>query len=244
MPRYKIELSYDGSNYFGWQRQPDVPSVQDTIESCLTKLRSNTATEVVGCGRTDTGVHAHHYVLHLDFDPISDFEQFGFKLNKMLPDDIAIQSVKVADDDFHARFNAIERTYRYFIHRKKQPFLVNQSWYFTQELDLGAMNKAANNMVGKKNFTSFSKLHTDVKTNICDVRSAKWFEQDDHRIYFEIRADRFLRNMVRATVGTLVDVGLGKIQPDDINSILEAKNRQAASVSVPPQGLYLWEICY
>lgn len=240
--RYFIELSYNGTDFFGWQRQPDSISVQEVIETNISKLYSNKPMSIVGCGRTDTGVHAANYFAHIDLPETIDAETMVFKLNRMLPDSIAVQRIIQVNDDAHARFNATERTYRYFIHSEKDPFNPN-SWYFPQKLDYNAMNEAAKWLIGKKDFTSLSKLHTDVKTNICDVRSAFW-TIDGNKAYFEISADRFLRNMVRATVGTLTDVGLGKIAPHDINSILEARDRQAASTSVPPQGLFLWKVSY
>lgn len=243
MQRYFIELSYKGTQFFGWQKQPDCISVQEVIETELSKLHSNSPISVVGCGRTDTGVHAHHYILHADLPEIDDCDKFQFKLNRMLPDSIAISRVFPVSDELHARFSATKRTYRYFIHQQKNPFHSEVSWYFPQELDLAAMNKAAAILIGAKDFTSLSKIHTDVKTNICEVNSAKWY-QEKGEIYFEISANRFLRNMVRATVGTLIDVGLGKLNPEDIITILEAKDRGAASTSVPAQGLFLWQIEY
>jgi tRNA pseudouridine38-40 synthase len=244
MQRYFFELSYNGSEFHGWQIQPNAHSIQEEIESKLSRLHSNAPVKVVGCGRTDTGVHAHHYILHVDIPEISDTNQFLMKLNRMLPDSIAISKIYPVSDDQHARFSATARTYRYFIHSKKDPFQAKTSWYMSQKLDIVKMNEAAKYLLGKKDFTSLSKLHTDAKTNICDVRIAKWVEGDDTSIYFEIQADRFLRNMVRATVGTLIDVGLGKLQPDDIPTILAAMDRQAASTSVPAHGLYLWKIEY
>ena len=241
--RYFLELSYDGTDYYGWQRQPKDLSVQEVIENQLTKLNSNKPVSIVGCGRTDTGVHAHHYLIHADLSFVEDENQLKFKLNRMLPDDIAIHAIYPVHPDAHARFGATARTYRYFIHQKKNPFIVNKSWYFTQELDVQAMNDAARDLIGKKDFTSLSKLHTDVKTNICDVRKAEW-TQNGTELYFEITADRFLRNMVRATVGTLIEVGLGKLKPSNITAILQAKDRGAAATSVPPQGLFLWKIEY
>lgn len=244
MPRYRFDLAYNGRDYFGWQRQPKQISVQEEIEKALTRLNSNEPIHVVGCGRTDTGVHAHHYVMHADLSVKVNTEQYVLKLNHMLSDAISIHSMELTSDDFHARFGATERTYRYFIHQKKDPFIHELSWYFPPELDLDNMNKAAALLIGKKDFTSFSKLHTDVKTNICDLRAAKWIDAGEGRIYFEITADRFLRNMVRATVGTLIDVGLGKLQPEDVLNILNKKDRGEASTSVPPQGLFLWKISY
>lgn len=244
MQRYFVELSYNGTSFFGWQRQPNQISVQEEIENAFTKLNSNIPISVIGCGRTDTGVHAHHYVLHVDFFKVDNLEQLIFKLNRILPESVVIQSIKVVDSDFHARFHAVSRTYRYFINAKKNPFKIDLSWTFTQNLDFEAMNQAGKLLLGTKDFTSFSKVNTDVKTNICTVTKAQWVKVDDTNYYFEITADRFLRNMVRATVGTLIEVGEGKIQPQNVLSILEAKNRGAASLSVPAHGLFLWEVCY
>lgn len=244
MQRYYFELSYNGSTFHGWQRQPNANSVQEEIEKRLSQLHSNEPISVVGCGRTDTGVHAKHFILHADLPVINDYDQFVFKLNKMLPESIAIHSIRPVTESDHARFSATERTYRYFVHTKKDPFLSTSSWYLNQSFDIDKMNEAANYLIGKQDFTSLSKLHTDAKTNICDVRVAKWIQTDAHSYYFEIVADRFLRNMVRATVGTLLDVGLGKLEVTDIPKILAAMDRQAASTSVPAHGLYLWEINY
>lgn len=245
MKRYFIELSYNGKNFFGWQRQPGQISVQEEIETALSKLYSNKEISVVGCGRTDSGVHAKSYFLHVDLpshDGLKDLNQFIFRLNKMLPESIVFHNI--FETEKHARFDAIKRTYRYFVHFKKDPFINEQSWYFPQQLDVKRMNEAAQSLIGTKDFTSLSKLHTDVKTNICTVSDAEWKQESENEWYFEISADRFLRNMVRATVGTLVDVGLGKINPTDITAILNAKDRGAASTSVPAHGLFLWEIDY
>ncbi len=244
MQRYFFELSYKGSDFHGWQIQPNAHSVQEEIQSTLSRLHSNTPVKVVGCGRTDTGVHAHHYILHVDIPEIADTNLFVMKLNKMLPKSIAISTIYPVSDDQHARFSATARTYRYFIHSQKNPFRSESSWYMHQPLNIEQMNEAAKHLLGKQDFTSFSKLHTDAKTNICDVRVANWVPEDNCSLYFEIQADRFLRNMVRATVGTLVDVGLGRLQSNDIPSILAAMDRQAASTSVPAHGLYLWKIEY
>lgn len=244
MQRYFIELSYNGTHFFGWQRQPKQVSIQEEIENAFTKLNSNNPIQVVGCGRTDTGVHAHHYVLHVELEDLQDYNQLVFKLNKILPESIAIHSIKEVANDMHARFNAVSRTYRYFIHQKKDPFKQGTSWYYPQKLDFDAMNKAAQLLLGTKDFTSFSKMNTDVKTNICTVTKAEWMKVDEKNYYFEITADRFLRNMVRATVGTLIEVGMGKKNPESIVEILEAKDRGAASLSVPAHGLFLWEVKY
>lgn len=244
MHRYFVELSYNGTEYFGWQRQPKQISVQEEIENAFTKLNSNNPIQVVGCGRTDTGVHAHHYVLHVELDEVNNLDQLVFKLNKILSESISIHSIKEVANDMHARFNAISRTYHYFIHQKKDPFKKDISWYFPQKLDLESMNKAAQLLLGTKDFTSFSKVNTDVKTNICTVTKAEWVKVNEENYYFEITADRFLRNMVRAIVGTLVEIGVGKMSPESIVEILEAKDRGAASLSVPSHGLFLWEVCY
>ncbi len=244
MQRYFIELSYNGSTYHGWQIQPNAHTVQEEIESKLSRLYSNEPIKVVGCGRTDTGVHAHHYILHVDLPTISNTIQFCAKLNRMLPSSIAIENVYPVSDEQHARFSATARTYRYFIHSKKNPFQAESSLYVYQKLDVQKMNEAAKFLLGRKDFTSLSKLNTDVKTNMCDVKFAKWIQVDENSMYFEITADRFLRNMVRASVGTLLDIGLNKLEPEDLPKILAAMNRQAASTSVPAHGLYLWKIEY
>lgn len=244
MKRYFCELSYNGTIYFGWQRQPEQLSVQQEIEKALTRLNSNVPVSVVGCGRTDTGVHAKQYFLHVDLPEIPDTEQFKYKLNKMLSGNISIQRIYLVDPDLHARFSATTRTYRYFIHQHKDPFLNEFSWHYPQKLDLEAMNEAAKELLGKQDFTSLSKLHTDVKTNICTVNNAQWIKVNEDQIYFEITADRFLRNMVRATVGTLMEVGLGKIDRQDFRQILDKRDRGAAAVSVPAKGLFLWKIEY
>ena len=243
MKRYFIELSYNGRDFFGWQRQPNDRSIQEEIETAITKMHSNQTIKVVGCGRTDTGVHAHHFILHVDLPEISDLEKLKFKLNRMLTASIAIQQIYEVDCDMHARFSATKRTYRYYIHHHKNPFNNQLSWHVQHKLDIDAMNHTAEQLIGTKDFTSFSKLHTDVKTNICTVFHAFW-KQSEEGLYFEICADRFFRNMVRAIVGTLVDVGTKKIEPQSINQILASKNRSAASTSVPAHGLFLWKVEY
>ncbi|MES2799014.1 MAG: tRNA pseudouridine(38-40) synthase TruA [Bacteroidota bacterium] len=244
MKRYFFELSYKGTRYFGWQKQPKQNTVQEEIEKALTKVNSNNSVDVVGCGRTDAGVHAKQYFLHVNLSKIEDLDQYKYRLNKMLPEDIAIHSITEVAEDKHARFDAKKRTYRYFIHQQKEAFHTALSWYFPQLLDFDAMNDAAQELLGKQDFTSLSKLHTDVKTNICTVYDAKWVKINENSAYFEIAADRFLRNMVRATVGTLIEVGIGKITRADFRQILDDKDRGKAAVSVPAHGLFLWEIEY
>jgi len=244
MTRYKFELSYNGKPYFGWQRQPNQISVQEEIETALSKLNHNISISVFGCGRTDTGVHANHYVLHVDFEDGFYHAELKFKLNRILPEGISIQKIETVSADFHARFDAKSRTYRYFIHQIKDPFNVDFSLFHPAQLDFKAMNEGAQFLIGIQDFTSLSKLHTDVKTNICHVSCARWVNTNENQAYFEITADRFLRNMVRATVGTLLEVGTGKIQPFEVERILLQKDRQAAKMSVPGQALFLWEILY
>ncbi len=243
MQRYALELAYDGTAFFGWQVQPNAISVQATIQDCFSKLLSGKAIDLVGCGRTDTGVHASYYVAHLDLENAIDCEQFVYKLNKMLPASIVIFSIQAVSSDFHARFSATKRTYRYFVHQGKSPFLHHSLQLFVP-IDFESMNEAANHLLGTQDFTSLSKLHTDVKTNICSVTKAQWVQVNDKEWYFEITADRFLRNMVRATVGTLLEVGEGKIDAKDIPRILEAKNRSAAKTSVPAHALFLCGVEY
>lgn len=244
MQRYFIELAYNGKDFYGWQIQPNEISVQEVIEQALFRLHSNETYKVVGCGRTDTGVHARHFILHLDIPEVSDKEQFLFKMNSMLPESVALYNISEVDAEKHARFHATARTYRYFIHWNKDPFLIDRSWAIRHSPDFDAMNEAAKHLIAKQDFTSLSKIHTDAKTNICDVRKAVWTQTSDTSAYFEITADRFLRNMVRASVGTLLDVGYEKINGNNLKTILEAKDRQAASTSVPAHGLFLWKVEY
>tara|TARA_B100000508_G_scaffold118450_1_gene98537 strand:- start:52482 stop:53234 length:753 start_codon:yes stop_codon:yes gene_type:complete len=244
MRRFFVEIAYDGSNYAGWQVQPKVPTVQDEIEKNLSLLFSHKKIDIVGCGRTDAGVHANQFYFHVDLEEKFTTSQLAYKLNNMLPKDIAVFNVHIVEDDAHARFDATKRTYRYFIHQQKDPFRNNISWYYPKDLDFKRMNEAARKLIGKKDFTSFSKLHTDVKTNICDLTHAQWYQLEDGIAYFEISANRFLRNMVRAVVGTLIEVGLKNISSTEIQNILAAKDRGKAGVSVPAKGLFLHRVEY
>ncbi|WP_343634311.1 tRNA pseudouridine(38-40) synthase TruA [Fluviicola sp.] len=241
--RYALELAYRGTNYHGWQIQPNASSVQEELEKRLSQLMGNNPVSVVGCGRTDTGVHASYYVLHADLHKEVDTAQLVYKLNKMLPDDIAIFSAQKVSEAFHARFSATSRTYRYFIHRKKNAFLLD-SYHLVSAIDFEAMNRAATRLLGNQDFTSFSKLHTDVKTNRCTVTAAKWHQLTEDSWYFEISADRFLRNMVRAVVGTLLEVGYGNLEEEDLTHIIALKDRGEAKLSVPAKGLFLVDIQY
>lgn len=241
--RYFAELRYDGAAYCGWQRQSAAPSVQQTLEEALSVLlREQTA--VVGAGRTDTGVNAAYYVAHFDtLKPISDCGKLVYKLNTMLPPDIAVYSVQAVGDGAHARFDALQREYRYRIEQSKNPFVRSGSWQYFVPLDVEKMNSAAEHLLRYEDFTSFAKLNSNNKTNICNVTHAHWTKHDD-TLWFSIRANRFLRNMVRAIVGTLVDVGRGRYSPDDFERIIAARDLSLSSGSAPAQGLFLWDVTY
>jgi tRNA pseudouridine38-40 synthase len=241
--RYFIELAFNGCPYHGWQIQPNAISVQETLNNAITILVGERV-NLVGCGRTDAGVNASHFVAHFDVsNPISDCDAFIIRLNRFLKESVRIDRIVRTQDDFHARFNAISRTYHYLIAREKTPFMGNFSWKYTLPLNLQSMCEATSILVGKHDFTSFSKLHTDVKTNICEVREANWYEHSGFLV-FKITADRFLRNMVRSIVGTMIEVGKGKRQPQDIVALLGQKNRSKAGISAPAQGLFLTKVDY
>lgn len=243
MNRYFIYLSYDGSRYNGWQTQPNGTTIQETIEKALTTL-FRTETPIVGAGRTDAGVHARMMVAHFDSD-ISPEELPALvnKLNSFLPNDIAIQGIRQVKNDAHARFDATSRLYRYYITTEKDPFKVNTHYKMHGSLDLENMNACANVLFDYIDFTSFSKLHTDVKTNNCKIMQAEWM-QNGSEFIFTIKADRFLRNMVRAIVGTLIEAGRDKLSERGMKRIIEAKDRRTAGTSVPGHALFLEEIEY
>lgn len=243
-----IELSYLGAPFHGWQSQPNAMSVQQTIEEALsTILRS--PIQIVGAGRTDTGVNARRMYAHFDSDAIiPDTERFLTGLNRLCGKDIAIHKIFKVPDDAHARFDAMSRSYKYFVSFGKSPFSYPLSWYSPSELDMVKMNEAAEVLLITRDFTSFAKLHSDAKTNICRVSEARWEEYTDSYgtpgMVFTITADRFLRNMVRAVVGTLVDVGRGKISKDDFEEIIHKQDRCSAGTSMPGEALFLWDITY
>ncbi len=243
MSRFFIRLAYDGSGYHGWQVQQNAHTVQAEIEDKLSTLLGST-TQLVGCGRTDTGVHAREFFAHFDVErmPFSE-KELSRKLNSFLPGDIAIERIFQVDDEMHARFSAVSRTYKYFIARKKLPFFRHYSYFLNVELDVESMQQAAGLLPGLKDFTSFSKLHTQTATNLCTVTEARW-EQMGDELVFTISADRFLRNMVRAVVGTLLEIGRSKMNPEDITYIIEAKDRSRAGYSVPAHGLFLEKVVY
>ncbi|MDO4320065.1 MAG: tRNA pseudouridine(38-40) synthase TruA [Bacteroidales bacterium] len=242
--RWFIDLAYRGAPFHGWQVQPGVVTVQSTIEDALGRLM-RAPVPVTGAGRTDAGVNARRMIAHVDLpDGFTPGAAFVRSLNAMCGPDIAIRSLRAVAPDAHARFDATERTYRYFVHTAKDPFASGLSWQAPSGLDFDAMNAAASRLIGRRDFTSFSKLHTDVRTNICDLRRAEWIRIDTDRMAFEISADRFLRNMVRAVVGTLVDVGRGKLDADGLMAVLDAKDRCAAGTSMPAGPLFLWDVKY
>lgn len=242
--RYFIRLSYDGTRYHGWQIQPHSTSVQETLQQALgTLLRQSV--DVTGAGRTDTGVHARMMVAHFDVEQLPmPGDQLVYKLNRLLPHDIAVQRVWPVSDELHARFSAYSRTYHYFLHVGKQPFLRHYSWQMFTDLDFDRMNRAAARMMQYTDFTSFSKLNTDQKTNICHITRARWEEIGPGQWRFTVTANRFLRNMVRAIVGTLVEVGRGRMTVDEFCRVIERKDRCSAGESVPAHGLFLVDIKY
>lgn len=240
--RYFIELAYKGTNYNGWQFQPDAPSVQETLANALSTLL-RLKIEIVGAGRTDTGVHARQMFAHFDFHEKIDGEKLTHKLNSFLPKDIAIFRIIELHDDAHARFDAISRTYEYHINTTKNAFECHDSWYFSNELNIALMNKACEILMKHHDFECFSKVHTDVNTFICSISKANWKKNND-KLVFTITADRFLRNMVRAIVGTMINIGLEKTSLKELEEIIESKNRSKAGFSVPAHGLYLTEIKY
>ncbi|HBU78073.1 MAG TPA: tRNA pseudouridine(38-40) synthase TruA [Muricauda sp.] len=240
--RYFVQFSYFGKAYHGWQNQPNAITVQEVLEKALSTLLREKV-EVVGAGRTDAGVHAKQMFCHMDVDSISDIDELVYRLNAFLPDDIAVQAIFPVIDTAHARFDAIERTYEYWLVKEKSPFLFDYAHLVKHPLNLPSMNRAAQLMLNYTDFECFSKSNTDVKTFKCDVREAVW-TVDKEKWVFTITADRFLRNMVRAVVGTLLDVGQGKISPEDIHKIIASKDRGEAGVSVPAKGLYLTKVSY
>lgn len=240
--RYFITLSYDGTAYHGWQIQPHSISVQGELHKALSTLLRQPM-EVVGAGRTDTGVHARKMVAHFDYGEL-DCPQLVYKLNKILPKDIAVQQVEQVADDMHARFSAKSRTYNYFVHLTKDPFHRAYSWQVYGEPDFDLMNRAAEVLMEYRDFTSFSKLNTDTKTNDCTITEAHWDRVGDGQWCFTISANRFLRNMVRAIVGTLLEVGRGRMTIEQLRQVIEAKDRCRAGDSVPGNALFLVEVEY
>lgn len=240
-----MKLAYNGTAYNGWQIQKNAPSVQGTVTDALHLILSRPVT-LTGCGRTDAGVHASEFYAHFDIPADltrDELDQLVFRLNRFIPGDIVIFRIWKVHNDIHARFSAISRTYHYRIHNRKDPFLEGLSWFFHGDPDLGLMNQAANILFEYNDFTSFSKLHTNTKTNLCSVKDASW-DAKGHEMTFRITADRFLRNMVRAIVGTMMDVGMKKMDLDGFRKSIEGRNRSMAGQSVPGHGLYLVKVEY
>jgi len=242
--KYFIKLSYKGTHFHGWQIQPNAISVQEVLTKAFsTILREDI--EITGAGRTDTGVHAINFLAHFESkkNDLNSNAKLLFKLNSFLPKEIALHEIIQVNQNAHARFDASSRTYNYHIHTEKDAFLIETSSYMPYDFDIEAMNNAAKQLLNFTDFTSFSKLHTDVKTNNCKITEAYWTSHN-YKLKFTISADRFLRNMVRAIVGTLLEIGKGKLTIDDFIGIIESKNRSNAGISVPAQGLFLVNIEY
>ena len=241
--RYFITFSYDGTAYHGWQIQPHSLSVQEELQKAMSILLRKPM-EVVGAGRTDTGVHARKMVAHFDHDEEVDCPQLVYKLNKLLPRDIAVLQVEPVAEDMHARFSAKSRTYHYFVHMGKNPFLRSYSWQVYGNIDFELMNQAASVLMEYKDFTSFSKVNTDTKTNDCTITEAHWDRVGEDQWCFTITANRFLRNMVRAIVGTLMEVGRGRMTIEQLRRVIDAKDRCCAGDSVPGNALFLVQVKY
>lgn len=240
--RYFIEISFLGKNYFGWQKQPKSITIQETLEKALsTILRTDIA--ITGAGRTDTGVHAQQMFAHFDTSKSLNVDALAFKLNSFLPPDIAIKAINKVSEEAHARFDAISRSYQYFITTHKNPFLEETAYYFKRNLSLKNMNEAAQLLLTHNDFQCFSRSKTDVKTYLCNITEAYW-ENNGNNLIFNITANRFLRNMVRAIVGTLLQVGEGKLTLLQFKAVLESKQRSKAGASVPAKGLFLVRVTY
>lgn len=243
MKRFFIQLAFNGKNYHGWQLQENAHSVQAEINEKLSLLLGGPI-NVVGCGRTDTGVHAREYFAHFEIEEVTfKTAELASKMNNFLPNDIAVQNIFEVKPGMHARFSATSRTYRYYISKKKNPFLKEQSYFFHVPLKVAEMKRASQYLLDFTDFSSFSKLHSQTNNNNCKVSFAGW-EETGEMLIFTITADRFLRNMVRAIVGTMLEVGKGKIKASEIKNIIEMKNRSEAGFSVPAEGLFLEKVEY
>ena len=244
LTRYFIFISFKGTYYHGWQLQPRSLTIQKILDESLSLILGEKVS-TTGAGRTDAGVHALFFCAHFD-STVNDLDiktDLVFRLNRFLPDDIAITGIRKVKNDANARYSAISRTYRYFITRKKDPFRTETSWFIHGPLDIDLMNMVSGTLTRYDDFTSFSRLHSDNKTNICKVFMAEW-ELEGDTLVFTIKADRFLRNMVRAITGTVVDIGRKKISPAEFEKIIEARDRGSAGMSAPAKGLFLSDIEY
>jgi tRNA pseudouridine38-40 synthase len=242
--RYFIFISYKGTSYHGWQLQPNSVTVQKILDNALSVVLSEDIS-TTGAGRTDTGVHALFFCAHFDSlsSVLAEEKNLIFRLNRFLPEDISVSSIRKVRPDANARYSAVSRTYKYYISRTKDPFFNNSSWFLHGDIDIETMNRACSILLRYSDFTSFSKLHSGSKTNICKICLAFWKEEES-RLVFTIKADRFLRNMVRAIVGTIIETGFGKMNLDEFDEIIVAKDRCRAGVSAPAKGLFLTDIEY
>jgi tRNA pseudouridine38-40 synthase len=243
MKRYFFECCYDGTNYHGWQFQPNAISVQEVIEKSILKFFNETKISIVGCGRTDAGVHANQFFFHLDSHSDIDLKSFTYKLNTILPRDVSVNNGWSVNPDFHARFSALKRTYLYIISTQKNPFDDKFSYLIKENLDVDLMNKCADELLKHEDFTSFSKVNTDVNNNLCEIFECFW-TKNEKQLVFQISANRFLRNMVRAIVGTMLDVGKGRLSLNDFKSVIKDQNRSSAGSSAPAKGLFLNKVKY
>lgn len=244
MNRYFTEIAFLGTDFFGWQTQPKETNIQDTITASLQQILQYPNLKIVGCGRTDTGVHASQYYFHFDCDsPINEINKLVYKLNRMLPTSIAVKRILKVNEKLHARFDAVSRTYRYHINHNKDPFLSLISWQHNRILNIEKMNEAASLLLQYSDFSAFSKTGGDNRTSICKISQVFW-EKNGSSILFTITADRFLRNMVRAIVGTLIEVGLGNLEISGFKLIIESGSRSQAGTSVPAKGLILTTVKY
>lgn len=240
--RYFLDISYKGTNYHGWQIQTNAHTLQAEIENALSKLLG-VETPIMASGRTDAGVHAKQQIAHFDSKKPIDLEELAFKLNRFFSLDIAVNSIVEVEPDAHARFDAIERAYEYYIHQHKDPFKQNASYYFPKALNLDEMTKATALLIGTQDFESFSRVKTEVNNFLCTIKTADWQTNGDS-IIFSITANRFLRGMIRALVGTLIEVGEGKLSIEDFVRVIEKRDRRAAGSAVPAMGLYLSKVVY
>lgn len=241
--RYFVEIAYNGGAYHGWQIQPNANSVQEEINIAFRTYTRDLELTTTGCGRTDTGVHATQFYLHFDTDSLFDESKFEYRTNVILPSDITVKRIFRVNEEFHSRFYAKTRTYQYFINQAKDPFQKDFQYRFGNELDLVSMNEACQYLLNETDFTSFSKVNTETFTNNCDISNAFW-KRENEVLIFEITANRFLRNMVRAIVGTMLEVGLGKTTPEQFKQIVDEKDRGKAGTSAPAKGLFLTEVSY
>ncbi len=242
MHRYFIRFAYSGLNYHGWQIQENAHTIQAELEKALSNILSSEI-KTIGAGRTDTGVHAKEMYAHFDNSSPLDEKDLCYKLNRFLPEDVVVYDVLQVKPDVHARFDALKRTYNYVITKNKNPFQYEFSWQLHYDLNIEKMNECCEELIKYKDFSSFCKSHTDTKTNLCDIFVAHWENKND-LLVFEITANRFLRNMVRAIVGTMIEVGREKINLEEFKQIIESKNRSDAGMSVPAKGLFLIKIEY